>query len=257
MKRYRYFRKFLWGMFLLLITSFAIQTLYWKAEYKDLIKKGASEKSITLTKLSKEYSIQGIDISHHQGEINWSKVQKSRIQGHPVSFAIIKATEGGNFIDKKFQHNWEELSKVGLTKGAYHFFRPKTSPQIQADNFIRTVKLKKGDLPPVVDVEVMDGVNSDQIRKNLKIFLNLIEKHYKVKPIIYSSPGFYSKILKNDFLEYPFWISHLAESGVVLNIYKWKFWQYSDKGRIDGINGSIDLNVFYGNRTQYESMIIK
>jgi lysozyme len=101
----------------------------------------------SVAKLSKDYTIQGIDISHHQGEINWNKVKQAKIQNHPISFAIIKATEGGDFTDHRFHYNWKELNKVGLTKGAYHFYRPKTDPNIQAKNYIKNVKLKKGDLP--------------------------------------------------------------------------------------------------------------
>jgi lysozyme len=249
--------KFLKILIVLLIPSIAIGVMLKKTIDKKIVKKALQSDTVKLSKLSKEYSIQGIDISHHQGEIKWDKVQKSKIQGHSVSFAIIKATEGGNFTDHKYTHNWKELNRVGLYKGAYHFFRPKTDPHIQAKNYIQTVKLKKGDLPPVVDVEVIDGASSDQIRKNLKVFLNQLEKHYKVKPIIYSSPGFYSKILKDEFSEYPFWISNLAESGVVLNIYKWQFWQYSDKGKVDGIRGNVDINTFNGNLDDFRLILLK
>jgi lysozyme len=237
-------------LLILLIPALVIGAILITNHKKKGVKK-TNENTLISTKLPKDYPIQGIDISHHQGEINWDKVQKSKLHGHPIAFAIIKATEGGDFKDHRFKHNWKELSKVGLTRGAYHFFRPKTNPKIQADNFIKNVTLKKGDLPPVVDVEVMDGVSSEQLRKNLKTFINQIENHYKVKPIIYSSPEFYGKILKNEFSTYPFWISHLSEKGIALTVFKWKFWQYSDKGKIDGIKGSIDVNTFNGNLNDF------
>jgi lysozyme len=206
--------------------------------------------------IPKNYSIHGIDISHHQGSIDWDKVGKSKLNGHPVSFAIIKATEGSNFVDHRFSHNWKSIGSIKRTRGAYHFFRPKSNPESQANNYIKTVKLVQGDLPPIVDVEVTDGQNTKTIRSNLKGLLLILENHYKVKPIIYSSPSFYYNILGDDFNEYPFWVSHFGVRTPAVLKTNWKLWQYTEHGSIEGIRGSIDCNVFCCDSSEFRKILL-
>jgi lysozyme len=228
-------------------------------EGKRVITKNSSKAPKQLIKfdIPEKYTIHGIDVSHHQGKIDWGKVKEAKLRNYPVSFVIIKATEGTNFLDHKFTHNWKSIQDINKIKGAYHFFRPKANPELQAKHYINTVKLQKGDLPPIVDVEVTDGKDTKTIRKNLKTFIGIIEKHYKVKPIIYSSPMFYKHILGNDFKDYPFWVSHFGVKNPAGVDKKWQLWQYTEHGKIDGIKGRIDLNVFCCEEVEFKKLLVK
>src|SRR5690606_30109782 len=118
-------------------------------------------------RIPKPYTIYGIDVSYYQGKIDWPKVKAMEEDGVKVTFAFIKATEGLLSVDPYFQRNWREAPKAGIKVGAYHFFRPKKSGLWQANFFLQTVSLEKGDLPPVVDIESLDGVSPDKMRKEL------------------------------------------------------------------------------------------
>ena len=198
-----------------------------------------------------DYSVHGIDISHYQSYINWDKIADQNIQ-----FAFVKATEGINHVDTMYCHNWSEISRVGILRGAYHFFRPTISAVEQAANFSEVVEMEHGDLPPVLDVEVMDGVTKSELLKGMQIWLDLVEKRTGITPIIYTNQKFFNNYLADAFQGYPIWIArynslfdpHLA------NEKEWHFWQYGNRGRLDGINGDVDFNVFNGNFLQLEGM---
>ena len=128
------------------------------------------------------FDAHGIDVSHYQGQIDWQKIKEQDIH-----FAFVKVTEGGDFEDSLFSKNWEEIKKVGIKRGAYHFFRPKVDVNTQISNFIKNVNLQKGDFPPVLDVEVFDGVSKIQLIQSMKKWLSAIEINYNIKPIIYSN----------------------------------------------------------------------
>ncbi|MBQ7984613.1 MAG: hypothetical protein IJ250_03130, partial [Bacteroidales bacterium] len=142
------------------------------------------------------FPVSGIDISAHQGNVDWKLVADSK-----VSFAFLKATEGAGFVDKMFETNWKEAKKRNIIVGAYHFFKFNKDGRIQAQNFISTVKLTENDLPPVVDFEASYGnrlgkYNAKQIQKQLLKCLRELEKHYKCKPIIYTNVESYTKFIK-------------------------------------------------------------
>lgn len=191
------------------------------------------------------YEVHGIDVSHHQGEIDWAEVKATERQEHPIRFVFMKATEGGDYKDRRFADNFRRAGEVGLVRGAYHFYNPNTDPIRQADFFISQVKLKKGDLAPVLDIE-RKPKNKAQLQADLLKFLNRIELHYGVKPIIYTSYKYRTRYLDApEFDRYPFWIAHyyvdtLSYGG------PWHFWQHTDYGTVPGIEQSVDLNVFNG-----------
>jgi len=199
------------------------------------------------------YEVHGIDISHYQKDIDWEAVAN---QG--VNFAFVKASEGENFGDSLYCKNWEEIKRVGIKRGAYHFFRPSISPLLQAENFISTVEFTHGDLAPVLDVEVTDGVTPDALLRSVKIWIHIVESVYEVKPIIYSNQKFFNKYLCRDFENYPIWIArysswwkpHLASGN------NWHFWQYGNTGHIAGIAGDVDFNVFKGNLADLEALCV-
>lgn len=203
------------------------------------------------------YDVHGIDISHYQGNIDWLELMQSRLTDYPIEFVFMKATEGGDHGDDTFARNFSEAGKHGFIRGAYHFFSPKTDPLKQADFFIRTVKLVPGDLPPVLDVEVTGKKTKQELQQNIKRWLDRVEAHYGVKPILYTSYKFKTRYLDDPvFNTYPYWIAHYYVDSVKYEG-KWHFWQHSDIGTVPGIGEDVDLNVFNGSLEELKKMTIK
>ncbi len=201
--------------------------------------------------------VHGVDISHHQGEIDWRRLSLATYRERPVNFVFMKATEGGNFVDDSFLYNFAAARESGLVRGAYHFFLPDVPADVQAENFIRNVRLQPGDLPPVLDIEVMGEEGAEQLRQRAAQWLSIVERHYGVAPIIYASYKFRTKYLNQPPLtRYPYWIAHYYVEDLE---YKgpWKFWQHTDRGRLDGIDGRVDLDIFNGNLEELMQMTIR
>jgi lysozyme len=203
------------------------------------------------------YTIHGIDVSSYQGKINWQKVKAMNDDGVHITFAFIKATEGVLSMDPYFQRNWREAPKAGIICGAYHFFLPQKSGLWQARFFLQTVKVEKGDLPMVVDVEQLYRTSPAKMREQLLSFVNHIENKTGVKPIIYTNISFYQDYLQGYFDDYTLWIAHYYQP--VLNVSSktnWQFWQHSDKARINGINQKVDFNIFKGDSTAFQKLLV-
>lgn len=193
------------------------------------------------------YEVHGIDISHYQGKIDWETLSRNRNTEFPLCFIFLKATEGGDHGDDTFARNFDEARKYGFIRGAYHYFIPKTDADKQADFFIRTVQLEKGDLPPVLDVETIGKKQSPQeLKRAVKTWLDKVESHYGVKPILYTSYKFKERYLNDSlFNAYPYWIAHYYVDSVRYDG-KWHFWQHTDVGAVPGIEKEVDLDVFNG-----------
>jgi len=202
-----------------------------------------------------ENKVYGFDVSEYQGKVNWKKA-KSIDDTFPLDFVFIRATAGKNKTDNKFKENWSEAKKHKLIRGAYHYYRPNENSIEQADNFIKTVKLRSGDLPPVLDIEKLPKEQSiDSLKVGLRRWLQRVEKHYKVKPIIYSGESYYSDFLEEEFSEYTFWIANY--NFFVENIKDdWTFWQFTEKATIDGIEGTVDVNIYNGTQKQLGYFVI-
>ncbi|PKN95633.1 MAG: hypothetical protein CVU43_24345 [Chloroflexi bacterium HGW-Chloroflexi-5] len=203
------------------------------------------------------YKVHGIDVSHHQGRIDWEEVDTMNVNGIYISFAFLKATEGITRQDKQFERNWEKTKEAGILRGAYHFFHPSRDAAKQAENFIAKVKLEPGDLPPVLDIEVSNRRSKKEIVEGALEWCRHIEDHYKVKPIIYTSPGFYNKYLADDFEDYPLWIAHFYKETPRISHRKWHFWQHTDKAKINGIKGDVDMNVYTGSLSKLQRMCLE
>ncbi len=202
------------------------------------------------------FTIRGIDVSHHQGKINWSDVRHAEIGNEPVSFVFIKATEGADLIDEAFDRNFREAQTNGLIRGAYHYFQPGTSAHAQADHFIRRVKLEVGDLPPVLDLETTGKLSAPALRDSALVWLRLMERHYGVKPILYTYHNFKTEFLNTPaFDDYPYWIAHYYVDTLRYEG-KWKFWQHTDRGKIDGIKGYVDINCYNGSMYDLQQLTI-
>lgn len=192
----------------------------------------------------------GIDVSHWQGAIDWDAVAAAGVE-----FAFIKATEGGDYTDPRFAANWAGAGRVGVLRGAYHFFRPQTDARAQAEHFLRTVPLAPGDLPPVLDVEVTDGRSAQVIAAGVRTWLEEVERATGRRPIVYTRASFWTAQMGGGFGAYPLWVAHYGVSApnVPAGWSGWTFWQHSDAGRVDGITGAVDLNWFNGDRAEMQA----
>lgn len=203
-----------------------------------------------------KYELDGIDVSHYQGDIDWEKIKE---QG--IDFAFIKATEGSSYVDQCFDGNWNEAGRTSIMLGAYHFFSFDSDGKEQAEHFIDTVGELSGKLAPVIDVEYYgdkekDPPNKEVVQAQLAVMLDLLEEHYHVKPIIYTTYKAYRDFIKGEFEEYPLWIRNVYYPPVFI---KWTFWQYTDRAVLDGYKGTekyIDRNVFVGSQEELESLIV-
>ena len=202
-------------------------------------------------------TVPGIDVSYWDSGIDWPKV---RATGQRFVFA--KATEGDSYADPTFDDNWRGAKTAGLLRGAYHFFRSNLDPKKQANKFIDYVKSMNddGEFPPVLDLETNDGQTKDKVISRAKTWLDQVEAAFGKKPIIYSGQYF----LQDYFSEagggppiwakdYPLWIAQYPNQYVPgmqptlpRGWFKWTFWQYSEKGQVNGINATVDLDVFNG-----------
>lgn len=201
--------------------------------------------------------VHGIDVSHHQGDINWSKLSQVEHEGSGIRFVFMKATEGADWVDSSFEENFANARQHGFIRGAYHFFSNTSPARKQAELFCKQVKLGPNDLPPVLDVETKGNYSEDSLRIEVKNWLHQVEAHYGVKPIIYASHNFKERYLNDKELNaYPFWIAHYYVDSLA---YKgeWSFWQHTDKGKLPGIKGRVDMNVFNGNLDDLKKMTIK
>ncbi|MCP9237360.1 glycoside hydrolase family 25 protein [Lewinella sp. JB7] len=202
--------------------------------------------------IGERYPIQGIDVSRYQGVIDWDSVAGA---GH--HFAFIKASEGWSHRDLAFRANWMEAGRVGLRRGAYHFFLPHTSIERQLSNYIDLVKLQAGDLPPVLDVESRGNLTGPELVRHVREWLELAEAHYGVKPILYTGLNFYNRHLAGQFDDYPLWLARYDEREPVTVCGRgYQFWQYTDGARSPGIVGRVDQNVFLGTLAQLDALCI-
>jgi lysozyme len=205
------------------------------------------------------YTVHGIDVSRWQSKVDWARVRKMKVGNINIRFAFIKATEGTWMEDPEFDRNWENARKNGIIRGAYHFFLPNVSAKDQALKFTKTVKLQSGDLPPVIDVEETRRMSKNQIRQYTKEFLNILEKHYKVRPILYTNRDFYRQYFADepDFEGYRFWIAHYHVADFDMpGDEDWHFWQHSDRGNVTGINEKVDFNVFNGDSAALKKLCL-
>jgi lysozyme len=156
-----------------------------------------------------------------------------------------------------FAENWIAAKKQGHIRGAYHYYRPDENSLEQAALFIKTVKLEKGDFPPVLDIErIPSSQPIDSLRKGLRRWLNKVEQHYKVKPIIYCGESYYNDFLEEEFgSEFQFWIANYNFFVEQIDP-DWHFWQFTEKGEIPGIIGDADVNIFNGSGEDLRELTI-
>lgn len=220
-------------------TGFRWRALYGDAEYPE------------------GYEIHGIDISHYQGKIDWEQLTNAMIKGCPVRFVIIKSTEGSSRLDENFRENFNQARDFGFIRGVYHFWSNKSTAREQAYYFLDQVHLTDGDLPPVLDIEHKPADKSvEDFQRDVLTWLHIVEDKYHVKPIIYTYYKFKELYLSAPvFEDYPYWIAHYYVDKVQYKG-KWKFWQHTDVGKLPGIKGYVDFNIYNGSYYELKQLCI-
>ncbi len=187
--------------------------------------------------------VHGIDLSHYQGEVFWETVGENT----KMAYVYLKATEGGDRIDARYERNIELAHRFGLKVGSYHFFRPRTPLDLQLKNFTTQCRPGEQDIIPMIDVETMGGLPVEQFRDSLKTFLLMIEEAYHQKPLVYTFRNFYNRHLVGQLDDYQLMIAmYTEEEPVLADERDITLWQYTGKGRIIGVNGYIDKSRFLG-----------
>jgi lysozyme len=222
----------------LLIIGCIFPLCYVSYHYYKRYQKPQSSFNVTIPKPF--YSF-GIDVSHHQGEIDWKAVLTSVPQDTLISFIYCKATEGSDHIDKQWENNRKKLSGFSLPFGAYHFLSKGSSGEAQAKNFLKNWSKSMTKLPPVLDVEVEFNTDKELIA-TMKIWLETVEKASGLKPIIYTSYHFLETKFKNEFVNYPFWVAAYSKNVKSINDPRIIHWQYSEKGILSPIKEYVDFN---------------
>lgn len=220
-------------------TGFRWRALYGDAEYPE------------------GYEIHGIDISHYQGKIDWEQLKNAMIKGCPVRFVIIKSTEGSSRLDENFRENFNQARDFGFIRGVYHFWSNKSTAREQAYYFLDQVHLTDGDLPPVLDIEHKPADKRvEDFQRDVLTWLHIVEDKYHVKPIIYTYYKFKEQYLSAPvFEDYPYWIAHYYVDKVQYKG-KWKFWQHTDVGKLPGIKGYVDFNIYNGSYYELKQLCI-
>lgn len=196
----------------------------------------------------KDHPVTGIDISKHNGDIDWDA-----IKAQEIDFIFIKATEGENYADPTYRDNLKSALDADIPVGAYHFFSFDKDGDKQALNFLKNCQVHELTLPLVIDVEEGDRFtakpNKSVALKNLKQMIHSIEKITNQKVIIYANEHTYQKYIEENFPTNKLWISSFNDPPRVKC--RWIFWQYTHKGKIEGIDHLVDINTFWGNREDW------
>ena len=198
------------------------------------------------------YPLLGVDVSRHQGEIDWA-----RLAAAGVDFAYLKATEGGDWTDPQFARNWRGAEAAGIPRGAYHFFTFCRAPEEQAAHVLRTVPQERSALPLAVDVEYggncSDYGSEAAVRQRLDRFLQILTDSLGYAPVLYAVFESYPDFVEDRYPESPVWIQNLVVNPSLERGRDWTIWQWSKAGRLPGIEGPVDLNVFHGDAAAFRA----
>jgi lysozyme len=187
--------------------------------------------------------VHGIDLSHYQGEVFWETVGDNT----RMAYVYLKATEGGDRIDDRYEANIDLAHRYGLKVGSYHFFRPRTNLAHQLANFMTQCLPGEQDLIPMLDVESTGGLPTEEFCDSLHKFLIMLETAYHQKPLVYTGRNFYNRHLVGMLDDYLLMIAmYTDEEPVLVDERDICLWQYTGKGRINGVIGYVDKSRFMG-----------
>ena len=243
-----------WLIVIIILVSFAIATYIFNSFYN---RPAFVHYRAFGIDMPVNYGIHGIDVSKYQKTIGWKLVKEMEVENIRIGFAFMKATEGLSNVDNQFRRNWSQAKKAEIPRGAYHFFIASKSGKAQAENFIENVRLQKGDLPPVLDIEQINGASVTDLQQRVADWLEVVEKKYDVKPIIYTNADFYKNFLAGRFDDYPLWVAHYLVKDKPRINRQWHFWQHSERGRANGIDAFVDFNVFNGDSSAFKNLLIQ
>lgn len=194
-----------------------------------------------------DYNVRGIDISHWQPHVDWQRLQEARLNGFPIRFVIVKSTEGTDRRDRRFREYITAARRANFIAGAYHFFRPEQDAEAQARFYLKNTALESGDLPAILDVEVRGDKPLQQFHSDVLTWLRTVEAATGRPPILYTGVSFRQQYLRDEHFDtYPFWAAHYNGKRAPRYRGRWALWQYTDQGRVSGVEGPVDLNVFNG-----------
>lgn len=197
------------------------------------------------------YPVQGIDISHHQGRIDWVELEKEKFH-----FVFMKATEGNSFTDPQFANYLWKAKSTGHEVGAYHFFNFCRSGETQARHFIATVS-RRHNILPILDLEFdmrnECGKKQKEVVREINVFIKKIKKHYGRTPVLYMPVAFYKRYAAGNFKDCALWVRNVHGGPKLPGKRGWQFWQYADRGKVKGIDGYVDLDAFNGNEKEFKN----
>jgi len=192
-----------------------------------------------------EFPIWGIDVSHHQGRIDWSAIKKQDFQ-----FAYLKATEGGTFRDSRFRANWEGARRAGLKVGAYHFYTLCRPVADQIANFTSVVPVESDAMPPALDLEFggncAERPSPEKLLEDVGVFSAKLKEKYGADPVLYVTSEFYDAYMRDRFRSPNIWIRSIYGRPNIPDEKSWKLWQFANRGRVKGIAYPVDLNILNG-----------
>ncbi len=200
-----------------------------------------------------EFFIRGVDVSKYQGDVDFS-----RLKNAGVHYVFIRATEGITYQDPDYQSNHAKAKAAGLKVGVYHFYETNDDPMYQLKNFTQQVSLSAGDLAPVIDIEKLHQKDDKNLTDSLRLFLNALEAHYGIKPIIYTGKNFANQYL-TDFGDYPLWLAEyqVKQPQVPVGWSHWTFWQWSQSGTVSGVEGNLDMDRFNGDEEKLNRLLVQ
>lgn len=186
--------------------------------------------------------VAGIDVSYYQGQIDWPTVA-----AHDVKFAFIRVSDGATFADPLFARNWHQAQRAGIARGAYQYFRPDQDAIVQADLMIAAVRAEPGELAPVIDVETDGGLRPGALATRIRVWIDRVRDRLGVEPIIYASPDFWRDAVGGADIPQHLWVAHYTAQGQCPRVpppwLRWTYWQYSESGRVPGIDTKVDLDI--------------
>ena len=265
-------RNFFIGFFLLLIVIGIASGVYIRTYYPAIYQKILNKLTIKINSTYENERIErivglhynkifGIDLSHYQerDEIQWDSLYiRHKNARYPLQFAIFRATMGNEATDKNFAHFFDEAKKHQLIRGAYHYYRPDEDPVLQAQSYLKNAPLQTGDLLPIIDVEQLPKTKTkEQFITDIQKWMDIVEKHYQRKPILYTYISFYEDYLYPTFKQYPLWVANYNNVAAPTSVFKWQLWQFTENGITAGAKAKIDFNIFNGNIVQLNEFLLK
>lgn len=194
------------------------------------------------------YPVKGIDVSAHNGEIDFDQVADSG-----VDFVWIKASEGETVRDSRFRENFDKANKAGLRVGAYHYFRFDCDGVMQAMNLCQALDDRFPDMGVAIDVEEESnavGIDNESILDNIFTMIDYLQlRGYSI--VLYSNKEGFLDYFHDRFAQYPIWLCSFTDFSPADDI-DWTFWQYSHTGKVPGIDGNVDLDVYDGSREDFD-----